>query len=81
MIIKLTEMRPNETGAVKTIESGAGAIQRLQSMGIREGRPIKKLGPNSSQGAQTIIVGNMRFAIGFGMAENILVEVRRDEAE
>jgi ferrous iron transport protein A len=80
MLINLTEMKTGESGVVREIEGGFWAAKRIQSMGIRVGKKIKKESGRSQKGPQTVVVDNFRLAIGFGMAEKILIEVERNEA-
>ncbi|MBL7157606.1 MAG: ferrous iron transport protein A [Candidatus Omnitrophica bacterium] len=81
MIISLTDMKRGETGIVVDIEGGFGATSRIQSMGIRIGKEIKKIEANFWRGPQTVLVDKFKVAIGFGIATKILVEVKRDETK
>lgn len=75
MTIDLTKMKDGETGIVKELSGGQNFISRLQGMGIRPGKTIKKVSSHFWRGPQTVEVDNSCFAIGFGMARKILVEV------
>ena len=78
MTINLTQMRPGETGIVKEIQGGGhGLVRKLQSMGLRLGKKITKVSSHFWNGPQTVKVGNIQIAVGFGMAKSILVEVKR----
>jgi len=77
MIIDLTKMRPGETGIVEEIQGGQGFVRKLQSMGVRPGKKITKVSSHFWRGPQTIKVGHIQIAVGFGMAKRILVEVKR----
>lgn len=77
MIIDITQMQPGESGAVEEIQGGHGLMRKVQSMGIRPGKKITKVSSHFWRGPQTVEVGNSRFAIGFGMAKKILVQVKR----
>ena len=77
MIINLTQMQPGEAGLVVEIRGGQGLITRVQSMGLRPGKKITKVSSHFWHGPQTLEIGNMQIAIGFGMARRILVEVQR----
>jgi len=77
MLIDLSQMKPGETGVIKEIQGGRGLMMRVQSMGIRYGKKITKVSSHFWRGPQTIEVGNVQIAIGFGMAKRILVEVER----
>jgi len=77
MIIDLTQMQPGEIGIVKEIQGGHGIVRKLQSMGLRPEKKITKVSSHFWRGPQTVEVGNIQIAVGFGMAKLILVEVKR----
>ena len=79
MRVDLTEMRPGETGTVIETAGGCEFERRIQSMGIRIGKEIKKVSSHFWRGPQTIQIDNTQIALGFGMARKIMVEVKRDE--
>lgn len=75
MSIDLTQMKPGETGVIKELCGGMEFMRRLQSMGIRPGRRIRKVSSHFWRGPQTIEVDKARVAIGFGMAKKIIIEL------
>ena len=77
MIVSLLEMKSGETGVVVRLEGGPGFTDRVQSMGVRVGKNIKKTGAHFWRGPQTVLVDNFKVAIGHGMASRIFVEVER----
>ncbi len=77
MIIDLTEMRPGETGVIEEFHGGCDFLARVQGMGLRPRKVIKKVSSHFWRGPQTVEVDKMRFAIGHGMAKKILVQVER----
>jgi ferrous iron transport protein A len=77
MVVSLIDMKPGEKGVVVSLEGGYGFMERVQSMGIRVGKEIKKTGAHFWKGPQTVLVDNFQVAIGFGMASKIFVEVKR----
>ncbi len=77
MIVSLIDMKSGETGIVVRLEGGSGFMDRVQSMGVRVGKEIKKTGAHFWRGPQTILVDNFKIAIGHGMASKIFVEVKR----
>lgn len=79
MLISLVDMEPGETGIVMNIHGGFGATKRIQSIGVRIGKRVKKVGVRFWRGPQTVLVDNFKVAIGFGMAAKIFVEVERSE--
>ena len=44
MVVSLIDMKPGEKGVVVKLEGGYGVTERVQSMGIRVGKEIKKTG-------------------------------------
>jgi len=77
MRIDLTQMKPDESGVVAEIQGGFGMTRRIESMGIRPGKKITKVSSHFWRGPQTVQIGNLRVAIGFGMARRIFIEVDR----
>ena len=74
MVVSLVDMKRGQEGVVVGIEGGIGATSRIQNMGIRVGKKIKKES-DFRGGPQRVLVDNFRIAIGFGMASKISVEV------
>ena len=77
MVVNLIDMKPGETGVVVDMQGEFGMINRVQGMGIRIGKKIKKTGAHFWRGPQTVMVDNFQVAIGYGMATRIFVEVER----
>ncbi|MBU4312629.1 MAG: ferrous iron transport protein A [Candidatus Omnitrophica bacterium] len=77
MVIDLTRVKNGESGIIKEFDSGYEFMRKIQSMGIRPGKNIKKLSSHFWRGPQTVEVDNVRVAIGWGMAKNIFIEVNR----
>lgn len=72
-------MRSAQRGTVVQIVGGRGLVMRLEAMGIRPGKRITKVSSMFGHGPVTISVDSMQIAIGFGMADKIIVEL--DEAK
>ena len=73
--ITLTQMQIGQNGIVVQIEGGHGLINRLNSLGIRPGKRITKISSMIMRGPVTIEVDRAQVAIGFGMANRIIVEL------
>ena len=73
--ITLARMEQGETGVIVEIEGGHNLEERLDVMGIREGSRVKKISGQLMRGPVTIMAGSTHTAIGYGMAQKILVEV------
>lgn len=54
---------------------GPGFGRRLEALGIRPGKKVTKVSSMFFRGPVTLRVDNTQVAIGFGMANRILVEV------
>ncbi|MBU0759298.1 MAG: ferrous iron transport protein A [Candidatus Omnitrophica bacterium] len=76
MIVDLTQMRTGESGIIKELRGGCGFERRINSMGLRPGKQIKKVSSHFWRGPQTVEVDRVCFSIGFGMAKKISIEVK-----
>ena len=75
MVKPLSDLKPGQSGIVVEIQGGHGLINRLSSLGIRPGQKITKVSSMLMRGPVTIQVGNAQVAIGFGMANKIIVKL------
>ena len=75
MELSLVDMKPGQTGVVKKIQGGSNLNQKLNQLGLREGKQIKKISSVFNRGPVTISVDNYQVAIGYGKAVRIMVEV------
>ena len=73
--LTLSKMAAGQSGIVVEILGGQGVTRRLEAMGIRRGRKVVKISSMLLRGAVTLQVDSTRLAIGFGMANKILVDV------
>jgi ferrous iron transport protein A len=72
--VTLARMKAGQRGTVVQIQGGHGLINRLDALGIRAGRRITKVSSMLMRGPVTIEVDRTQVAIGFGMANRIIVE-------
>lgn len=63
---------------VVEIAGGWGIRSRLDRLGIREGTMLTAVRAPGMGGPAMVAVGGSQVAVGFGMAERILVEVDRE---
>ena len=75
MILDLTQLKHGESGKVVEFRGGSHFMKRIHALGIREGKKITKVSSHFWRGPQTVKVENMQFAIGFGMAKRIMVDL------
>ncbi|MFW6114850.1 MAG: FeoA family protein [Thermodesulfobacteriota bacterium] len=71
--IPLSHMRPGQSGMVAEIRGGYGMVNRLNGMGIMPRKRIKKVSSMIGRGPITIEVDRAQIAIGFRMAQRIIV--------
>jgi len=74
-IVTLRQMQSGQSGKVVEIQGGHGLVNRLSALGIRPGKKITKVSSMLMRGPVTIQSGNTRIAVGFGMANRIIVEL------
>jgi ferrous iron transport protein A len=77
MQIRLVDMEQGEKGVVVEIRGGKGITARLHNMGIFRDQQITKVHSQLFHGPVLVEVGSAQVAIGFGMAQKIIVEVER----
>ena len=73
--ITLTRMQRGQSGIMIQIQGGHGLVNRLSALGIIPGKRITKISSMLMRGPVTIEVDRVRVAIGFGMANKIIVEL------
>ncbi len=73
--VTLTKMQRGQSGRVLQIEGGRGMVNRLSALGIMPGKKITKISSMLMRGPVTIEVDRVQVAIGFGMANRIIIEL------
>lgn len=73
--MSLARMRAGQKGNIVRISGGDSVVRRLEALGIREGREIKKISEQWMRGPVLLQHGNTQLALGFGLASKVLVEV------
>ena len=72
--ITVSQLRAGQSGKVVDVLGGAGVVNRLHALGIRPGKRITKVSAMFMRGPVTLRVDRAHIAIGFGMANKIVVE-------
>lgn len=72
--INLTELETGRPAKVRKLQGSAAMTARLRSMGIHPGTFIIKKSAILAKGPIVVEKGTVQFAVGYDMAENILVE-------
>ena len=74
-LVTLRQMQLGQKGKVAQIQGGFRLVNRLNALGVRPGTRITKLSSMIMRGPVTIQSGNTQLAVGFGMANKIIVEL------
>ena len=72
--VTLVQMQNDQSGVVVEIQGGRRITSRLSALGIRPGQRITKVSSMFMRGPVTIQLGNAQVAIGFGMANKVIVK-------
>ena len=72
--VPLTRIQAGQEGIIVRIEGGNRLITRLAALGIRPAKRVTKISSAIMRGPVTIQVDRTRVAIGFGMANRIIIE-------
>lgn len=72
----LSQLGPGKEGVVKYLVGGFEFQRKIFSLGIRTGKKIKVVSSQPFRGPVVIRIGNMKVAIGRGMASKIIIDVR-----
>lgn len=75
MKTNLLDLKTDQEAMVIQLKGGPTLQNKLNSLGIREGKKVKKLGKNFFRGPITVEVGQTRVAIGHSMAKKIVVKI------
>ncbi len=75
MVTNLERMAPGASGVVVRLRGGRGMRARLEAMGLRAGKRVRKLGSQFMRGPVTVLVEGRQVAMGRGIARRIQVEV------
>lgn len=67
-------MQNGQSGTVVQVQGGRFILNRLSALGIRPGQRVTKVSAMLMRGPVTVQLGGSQVAIGFGMANRIVVE-------
>ena len=70
----LARMQGGQSGVVVQIQGGRSLLNRLNALGIIPGKKITKISSMLMRGPVTIEVDRVEVAIGFGMANKVIVK-------
>jgi len=69
----LADMKIEESGTIVEIHGGEGVSTRLAAIGVIPGKKIMKTSSFSVRGPVTIKIDRAQLALGYGMADKIMV--------
>lgn len=67
-------MRSGQRATVVGINGGYGLVRRLSALGLRPGKKVTKVGSMFGRGPVTVQIDSTQLALGFGMANKVIVE-------
>jgi len=73
--VPLTMMKAGQHGRIVEIQGGTGMVNRLNSLGVRQGKRITKISSMLMKGPVTVQIGRTQVAMGFGIARRVILEV------
>lgn len=73
--VSLAQMLADQKGKIVGISGGHSLVRKLEALGIREGKEIKKISEQWMRGPVLLQHGHSQVALGFGMASKIFVEI------
>ena len=74
-LLTLRQMQSGQRGKVVHLQGGFGLVNRLNALGVKPGKRITKVSSMLMRGPVTIQLGNTQLALGFGIANKIIVEL------
>jgi len=77
--VSLAQMRPGQKGKIVEINGGYGLAHKLDALGIRTGKEIKKISEQLMRGPVLLQQNNTQAAVGFGMASKVVVEITEED--
>ena len=78
MRVSLADMEPGQSGVLVEILGGHGMIRRLDALGLRLCKRIRKVSSMLMRGPVVVEVDGFQVAIGYGMASRIILEIMEE---
>ena len=72
--LTLARMQNGQSGTVVQVQGGRFMLNRLSALGIRPGQRVTKVSSMLMRGPVTVQLGGSQVAIGFGMANRIVIK-------
>ena len=78
MRVSVADMEPGRSGIVVEVLGGHGMVSRLDALGLRLCKKVRKVSSMLMRGPIVVEVDGFQIAIGYGMPSRILVEIMRE---
>ena len=77
MLTDLEKLPPGTVAVIVGFKGGSGMLRKLDAMGLRPGKSVRKVSAQFMSGPVTVLVEGRQLAMGRGIARR--VEVRTEE--
>ncbi|NLW49862.1 MAG: ferrous iron transport protein A [Candidatus Brocadiaceae bacterium] len=74
MVTNLEQLPPGRNAVVVALGGGRGMVNRLEAMGVRPGKQVRKVSTQFMAGPITVLVNGRQLAMGRGIARRIQVD-------
>ena len=75
-IIPLSAIKSGQEGEVIQIIGGAGVARKLDALGVRSGKKLRRISSASARGPIVFEIDKTQIAVGQGIAQKILVKIK-----
>jgi len=72
--MNLAELRAGEPAVIVALRGGAGMRRKLDAMGIRPGKAVRKLSSQLMAGPVTVLIDGRQVAMGRGIARRVQIK-------
>ena len=76
--VPLPQLQAGQSGKVIEITGEFGVTKKLTALGMRPGQIVTKRNSVFTKGPAVVKLGSTEVAIGYGMAQKVLVEVEEE---
>lgn len=70
----LVNLTNNEEGVILSVEGGRNAVSKLEALGIRPGKKIRKMSSQIFKGPVVIEIDGRDIALGYGLANKVIIK-------
>ena len=75
MTTTLADLPAGRTAVVVQLRGGRGMVHRLDALGLRAGKTVRKLSSQFMAGPITVLIDGRELAMGRGIARRVVVRV------